>query len=160
MISTIIFYILASAALISSLAADRTKTRKALQMAWKSFVNIAPSFVGVILLVGIMLAFLSPEFISRIIGEESGAAGVLLASVVGAVTLIPGFIAFPTASLLLHSGAGLTPIAAFISSLMMVGVMTLPVEIEYFGTRVSISRNTAAYLFSLAAAFIIGAVLS
>ena len=160
MISTIIFYILASAALISSLAADKTKTRRALQKAWKSFVNIAPSFVGVILLVGIMLAFLSPEFITSVIGEGSGAAGVVLASIVGAVTLIPGFIAFPTAALLLQSGAGLTPIAAFISSLMMVGVMTLPIEIEYFGIRASISRNIAAYLFSLAAAFIIGAVLS
>ena len=98
--------------------------------------------------------------ISELIGESSGFIGVLIASVVGAITLIPGFIAFPTAALLLGSGAGLTQIAAFISSLMMVGIMTMPVEIQYFGKKASIMRNITAYLFSLLAAVIVGMVVS
>ncbi len=160
MISTIIFYVLAAAALTVSFSKDRKKSMKALKKAWMAFLNIFPAFISVILLVGIMLAFLSPEFISSIIGETSGVSGILAASIVGAVTLIPGFIAFPTAALLLQSGAGLTQIAAFISSLMMVGIMTLPVEIEFFGRRASIIRNVSAYLFSLIAAVIIGMVVS
>jgi hypothetical protein len=43
---------------------------------------------------------------------------------------------------------------------MMVGVVTLPMEIKYFGKRAAIMRNVLAWLFSLAAAFFVGWVVS
>ncbi len=160
MSSAVVFYLLAGTALTVSAVKSRDKTISALKKSWKAFLNILPQFVGIILTVGIMLALLSPEVISSLIGDASGFLGVLGASLIGAVTLIPGFIAFPTAALLLQSGAGLMQIAAFISSLMMVGIMTMPVEVEYFGRKASLMRNIIAYLFSLIAAVIIGAVVS
>ena len=96
--------------------------------------------------------------ISRILGARSGWLGVLGASLVGAVTLIPGFVAFPTAAMLLRGGAGYMQIGAFISSLMMVGVITLPVEIRYFGGKVAAVRNVLAFVFSFLVAAVIGAV--
>ena len=131
----------------------------ALKKAWKSFENILPQFSGIILMVGILLAFLNADVIGRIIGSSSGWLGVLLASVVGAITLIPGFIAFPTAAMLLQTGAGYMQIGAFISSLMMVGVVTLPLEIKYFGKRAAIWRNALAYVFAFVAALVIGKVM-
>ena len=50
-------------------------------------------------------------------------------------------------------------IAAFVSSLMMVGIVTLPVEIRYFGKRLAIMRNVLAFLFSFIVAFVIGTVM-
>ena len=94
-------YLIAIIFLIISFIKSRQKTKKALIKAWNSFKNIIPMLLGVIFLIGLMLSILDTEFISRIIGEKSGALGVLLASVLGSVTLIPGFIAFPTAALLL-----------------------------------------------------------
>ncbi len=138
---------------------DRGKTKKALLKAWKSFENILPQFLGIILMVGILLAFLNADVIGRIIGSSSGWLGVLLASVVGAITLIPGFIAFPTAAMLLQTGAGYMQIGAFISSLMMVGVVTLPLEIKYFGKRAAVWRNSLAYAFAFVAALVIGKVM-
>ena len=85
--------------------------------------------------------------------------GVVLAAIVGAVTLIPGFVAFPTAALLLNGGAGYMQIGAFISTLMMVGIVTLPVEFKYFGKRLAIYRNVLAFLFSFLVAFVIGQVM-
>jgi hypothetical protein len=76
-----------------------------------------------------------------------------------AVTLIPGFVAFPTAAMLLQGGAGYMQIGAFISTLMMVGVVTIPVEIKYFGKRLTISRNVLAFIFSFFVAFVIGMVV-
>jgi uncharacterized membrane protein YraQ (UPF0718 family) len=96
------------------------------------------------------------EMILKIIGSDSGWLGVILAAIVGAVTLIPGFIAFPTAAMLLEGGAGYMQIAAFISTLMMVGIVTLPVEIKYFGKRLAIYRNVFAFAFSFLVAYIIG----
>ncbi|NLK06845.1 MAG: permease, partial [Spirochaetales bacterium] len=99
------------------------------------------------------------DTILKIIGAESGWLGVVLAAIVGAITLIPGFVAFPTAALLLNGGAGYMQIGAFISTLMMVGIVTLPVEFKYFGKRLAIYRNILAFFFSFLVAFVIGQVM-
>lgn len=142
-----------------SLYKDKKKTKMALKKAWKAFENILPELLVVLLLVGILLAVLNATTISKIIGADSGWFGVILAAVIGSVTLIPGFVAFPTAAILLENGAGYMQIAAFISTLMMVGVVTLPVEIKYFGKRVTILRNSLAFIFSFIVASIIGLVV-
>lgn len=155
----IAFYILTFTLLGISYYKDKNKTKKALKKAWKAFENILPEFLVVILLVGFIIAAINPETISKIIGADSGFIGVILASIVGAVTLIPGFVAFPMAALLLQGGAGFMQIGAFVSSLMMVGVVTLPVEIKYFGKKITIARNILAFLFSFVVAVVMGVVL-
>lgn len=152
-------YIITVVLLGVSFYKDKNKTKKALKKSWKAFENILPQFLGVIVLVGMMLAVFNAEFISKIIGSESGWYGVLVSAIVGAITLIPGFIAFPTAAMLLENGAGYMQIGAFISTLMMVGIVTIPVEIKYFGKRLTIARNIIAFLFSFIVAFIIGKVV-
>lgn len=139
---------------------DKKKTKMSLKKAWKAFENILPEFLVVILFVGVLLAVLNTEVISKIIGTGSGWLGVALAAVVGAITLIPGFVAFPMAAMLLQSGAGYMQIGAFVSSLMMVGVVTMPVEIKYFGKKLTILRNVLAFIFSFVVAAIIGLVVS
>jgi uncharacterized membrane protein YraQ (UPF0718 family) len=154
-----IFYGLAIILLILSFIKDKKKTKMALKKAWKAFENILPEFLVVILLVGFLLAVLNPETISKIIGSESGWFGVILAAIIGSVTLIPGFVAFPTAAILLENGAGYMQIAAFVSTLMMVGIITMPVEIKYFGKKISVLRNVLAFFFSFIVALLIGMVV-
>ncbi|MDD3058064.1 MAG: permease, partial [Sphaerochaeta sp.] len=100
-----LLYIGTALLLAISFMRDRAKTKKALMKAWKSLGNILPQFLVVILLVGVLLTVMDSDMILRIIGSDSGWLGVLLAAVVGAVTLIPGFVAFPTAAMLLQGGA-------------------------------------------------------
>jgi uncharacterized membrane protein YraQ (UPF0718 family) len=103
-----IFYSLATILLIISYVKDKQKIKKALKKTWKAFENILPEFLVVILLVGLLLSVLNAETISKIIGSESGWLGVILSAIIGAVTLIPAFVAFPTVALLLENGAGYT----------------------------------------------------
>jgi len=145
--------------LIISWSKDKKKTGKALKKAWKAFEHILPQFLVIIMIVGLLIALLNPELISRMLGTSSGFTGVIIAALVGSITLIPGFIAFPTASLLLAHGAGYMQIGAFISSLMMVGVITFPLETTYFGKKITLMRNSLAFLFSLCVAYIIGVVV-
>ncbi|HBE77064.1 MAG TPA: permease [Firmicutes bacterium] len=135
---------------------DKQKTKLALVKAWKSFENILPQFLGVLVLIGIMLAYLDTNTISKLLGNQSGWWGIIIAAMIGAVTLIPGFVAFPTAALLLKNGAGLMQMGAFVSTLMMVGIVTMPVEIKYFGRKLTIYRNLLAFLFSFLVAWVIG----
>lgn len=157
--SNYILYSITVILLFISYLKDKRKTRQALKKAWKAFENILPEFLTVIMFVGVLLAVLNPEVISKIIGGSSGWMGVVIAAVVGAITLIPGFVAFPTAAMLLENGAGYMQIAAFVSTLMMVGVVTMPVEIKYFGKKLTVLRNLYAFIFSFIVAFIIGKVV-
>jgi uncharacterized membrane protein YraQ (UPF0718 family) len=134
------------------------KNRAALLKAWKAFENILPQLLGVFLLISLSLAYLEPDTVGRFLGERSGWLGVAIAAVAGAVTLMPGFVAFPTAALLLRGGAGLMQMAAFVSTIMMVGVVTAPLEIIECGKKLALTRNALAFAFSFAVAWVIGLV--
>ena len=152
-------YVFAVTGLVISFVKDRNKTKMALKKAWKSFENILPQFLTVLILIGLALAVLDEKTISRLLGNESGMLGVLAAVAIGSVTLIPGFVAFPLAAALIESGAGYMQIAAFVSSLMMVGIATLPMEIKTFGKKMAVLRNLAAVVFSVVSACVIGVIL-
>ncbi|MBP8865751.1 MAG: permease [Acetobacterium sp.] len=160
MTMTIVFYGLAAIGLVFSLLKSREKTKMALKKAWKAFENILPQFLGIILLIGVILSVLSPQQISQLIGEDSGWVGVIIATVIGSITLIPGFLAFPLAAALLENGGGYMQIGAFISSLMMVGIVTMPVEFLYFGKKATFLRNGMGLVFSILVALVIGGVMS
>ena len=152
-------YIITILALLISFIKSKDKTILALKKAWKSFENILPQLFSILLIIGLALSLLTPEQISKFIGAESGWAGVLAASSVGAITLVPGPVAFPLAAALLESGAGYMQLAAFISSLMMVGIVTMPMEISYMGKKSTILRNSSALLFSLFVAVVMGVLM-
>ncbi|MEA4869995.1 MAG: permease [Christensenella sp.] len=157
---TYILYVLAIAGLAVSFFKDRQKTRMALKKAWKAFENILPQILTIFLIIGFALAIFPPETIRKLLGSGSGFLGVLAAALLGSVTLMPGFVAFPLAAALLKSGAGYMQLAAFVSTLMMVGVITIPIEKKTFGLRATLARNGAAFLYSFAVAIVMGVVLA
>jgi len=159
MVINIVFYGLAGIGLIVSLIKSKENTKLALKKAWKAFDNILPQFLGIILLIGVILSILSPAQISQLIGEKSGWIGVLIASIIGSITLIPGFLAFPLAAALLENGAGYMQIGAFISTLMMVGIVTMPVEFLYFGKKATFLRNGMGFIFSIIVAMVMGVLM-
>ena len=154
-----ILYTAAIGFLLYSVIKDKKKTKLALLKAWRSFEKILPLLLGIVLILGMVLAVLDPLLVIKFIGKDSGFAGTAVLAFFGAITMIPGFIAFPTAALLLDGGAGYMQVAALISTLMMVGVLTAPMEIKFFGKKVTILRNVIAFIFSFLVAFIIGKVL-
>ena len=149
---TLILYIAVVVLFGISLAKDREKTKKAFFKGLKALEGIMPQLITVLILIGMMLAVFNAESITRFLGAGTGVVGVAIAAGLGAITLIPGFVAFPLAGELLRNGAGVMQIATFVSSLMMVGIITLPMEIAYFGKRTAIARNVFAFLFSIVAA--------
>ena len=138
---------------------DKEKTKLALKKAWRSFENILPSVLPVLLLIGFILTLLDVQTISTLLGTDSGIMGMIIAAVVGCITLIPGFVALPLAASLLAAGAGYAQIAIFISTLMMVGIATLPLEIRYFGKRAAIKRNVLSLLFASITSCVIGVIM-
>lgn len=155
----VILYTLAFSLLFLSFIKDKAKTTKAIKSSFKSFENIMPQFLGIIILVGLLLAVLNPETISKLIGNNSGFFGVFISSVMGSIALMPTFVAFSTGSSLLQSGAGFAQVGALISTLTLVGVMTISLESKYIGKKAAFLRNFIAFLFSFIVAFILGKVM-
>ena len=155
-----ILYGAALTALGVSYVKDRQKTKKALKKAWKSFENILPQFLSVLVIIGLTLAILTPQQISVLLGSESGMLGITVSLLIGGITLIPAFVAFPLAAALLENGAGYGQIAAFVSALMMVGVVTMPMEMKIFGKKATMMRNALALCFSLIVALVMGVVFA
>ncbi|MDD3366142.1 MAG: permease [Sphaerochaetaceae bacterium] len=159
MITTLVIYGILVICLIFSLLKSKEKTLKAFKVAGQVLKNSAPSLIAVLGLVGLTLGILSPETISRLLGEEAGLIGTLIAAVVGAITLIPSLIAFPLAGSLLRAGSTIMTVAAFITSLMMVGIVTAPMEIKYLGKRFTLMRNGFGFIAALLLAFLMGVIL-
>ena len=155
----VLFYGLAVVGVVWSFTKSRQKTRQALKKAWKSFENILPSFAFILLLIGASLALISPSAVSELLGAQSGWAGLGIAAALGSITLIPGFIAFPLARAVLEMGAGIMQVAVFVSTLMMVGVVTAPMEARYFNRKTMLLRNGMSLLYSFAVAYVLAKVV-
>jgi uncharacterized membrane protein YraQ (UPF0718 family) len=97
--------------------------------------------------------------ILKTIGRDAGFQGVIIAAAFGSVVLIPAFIAFPLAASFLRQGADVRAIAAFVTTLVMVGVITAPLEVKFFGKRFTFWRNSLSFVFALVIAFVMGVFL-
>ena len=141
---------------MASFLANREKTISALKIAAKRFVEILPAFLTMIILVSIVLFLIPDEVISNYLGGSNKFIGVIFASLFGSVTIMPGFIAFPLSGILLKEGVAYMVLAAFTTTLMMVGVLTAPIEKAYFGIKVTIIRNVISLFIALIVTLMIG----
>lgn len=158
----LILAIVTGGALVVSFIFSWRKTLAGLKKAALLFLSMIFPFTAILVAVSAVLMLLSKETLVALLGADSGVWGFITAALLGSVSLIPGFVAFPLAALLLKMGVGYAAIAVFITTLMMVGVVTLPLEVKYFGWKASLLRNglsfAAALLIGLAVGLLWGVV--
>jgi uncharacterized membrane protein YraQ (UPF0718 family) len=142
------------AALALSYRKDPERTKKALLVSYRSFMALIPSLLGMTGIIGLLLALTPPEVLANLF-KFHGLAGFALISVVGAIITMPAPVAFPLAGTMLRLGASYSALAAFVTTLTMVGTVTAPMEIQYFGKRFTLVRQT----LSFALAILIGALM-
>jgi len=123
------------------------------------FKSIAIPFLNILILVSLALYFIPQSLIIKYLGAGSGIWGLAIAAVVGSVTLIPGFISYPIAAALIKQGASYTTVATFMTTLMMVGVVTFPLEAKYFGNRVATIRNVLNFIAAIIIGLLVGLIL-
>ena len=157
--TSIILYSLAIISLIISFIKDKSKTKKSIVLGLKSFENVLPQFLCIIITVGILLSFFTTDTISKILGTSSGFIGIILADIIGAITMMATFVAFSLGNTLLLNGAGYAQVATLVSSLVLIGLMTLPLEIKYIGKRAALLRNLIAFIFSIVVGIILGRIM-
>ena len=154
----LILYLATAILFIISLFANKQKTLKALKIAFKKFSNILPAFLTMLIMISVVLYLFPQELILKYLGIGNKYFSTLLASLLGSITIMPGFVAFPLAGILRQQGVPYMVISAFTTTLMLVGIITFPVEREYFGVKITIIRNVICFIIAIIVAFIMGVV--
>lgn len=147
------------AGLSISLFKSTGRTGTALKMSLNMGKGMVWELLTLLGWIAIVLAYFPEERIAWLLGESRGFLASVYAALIGSVTILPGIIAFPLARQLNQSGAALTAIAAFISTLTMVGLVTAPLEIKHFGLRYTVLRNSFSFVFALIIAVVMGVLL-
>ena len=138
---------------------SKEKTKKALKVAGRSFVSIFPMVVIIILIIGLLLGFIPPAAISGFIGRQSGWEGFLSIALIGSTVNIPSLLSFPLAASLLDNGATIASVAVFITTLTMIGMVTLPLEIKLLGKKFTFLRNGISFVIAVIIALLMGIIL-
>ncbi len=140
---------------IISFIVDWQKTIKGIKKGLMQFIKILPTLLSVIIIISIVLYFVSDELLMEYLGKNAGWEAYISAAFIGSVSLLPGFIAYPLAGILVKSGVSYAIIAVFITTLMMVGILTIPIEAKYFGLKTALLRNVLSFL----GAIVVGAIM-
>ncbi|MEA3317155.1 MAG: hypothetical protein U9R54_04295 [Bacteroidota bacterium] len=151
-------YILTGISVIVSFMVNRKKTKKALIIGAKKIWNIIPPFISILVAVSIVLYLIPNEVIVKYLGSADSCLGVIIASLIGSITVMPGPISYPLCGILVDEGVSYSVIAAFTSSLMLVGVLSFPVEKTYFGKKFAILRNCISFIIALLIALVFSLV--
>ena len=125
---------------------DRKKTLKGIKKGMMMFFKILPTLLSVIIIVSVVLYLVSDEVLIKYLGKDAGLGAYVSAALIGSVSIIPGFIAYPLAGILLKTGVSFSVLSVFITTLKMVGILTIPIEARFFGLKTAIIRNSLSFI--------------
>ena len=142
-----------------SLTKDKVKTKQALKMALGMGKGMVVSILSIVFAIGLILTLLPPTEIAAFLSDQSALLATIGGALLGAITLVPAFIAFPLVGTLVNAGVSVVPSVAFLTTLTMVGIVTFPFEKKAFGTKFTAIRNGLSFLFAIAIALVMGVMI-
>ena len=117
--------------------------------------RIAPMMVIGMFIAAMASVALPSEIINRWLGDESGLTGIFIGIAVGAAVPAGPYVVIPLLATLMANGAGVGPLAGFITAWSVIPISrTLVWELPFLGAPFAISRYLVAFSFPLIAAFL------
>jgi len=142
--------------ILISVMAGRKRTWAGLMKGMTMFINFLPQFLTVMALAAVFLYFIPESAIRQNLGDRAGVQGFIVGAGIGSITLLPGFVAYPICAVLMKQGVSIVVLAAFLTTLMMVGIITLPLESKFFGTKAALIRNFLSLIGAVSVALLMG----
>lgn len=157
---TVVFWVIGGILFIISLGKNKEKTMESMKKSRGMMKNMLGNIIGIIFLIGLILTFVPPHSIEEVMGSHNTLLSSLIASIVGSITLIPAFAAFPLVGSFVDAGASIVPGVAFLTTLTMVGIVTFPLEQRELGTKFAVTRNLLSFGAAISIAVLMGVILS
>ncbi|BEP29591.1 permease [Helicovermis profundi] len=153
------YWIIGVIILVISILKDKTRTVKSMKLSRNMMKNMMGEIIAILFLIGLILTLIPPTTIQNLLGGDNLMFSVVSAALLGSITLIPAFVAFPLAGSLVNSGASIVPIVAFLTTLTMVGVVTFSLEKKEFGFKFTLYRNLLSFIFAILIAIVVGGLI-
>jgi uncharacterized membrane protein YraQ (UPF0718 family) len=148
-IFTLSFWAISIVLFVGSFVKNKKATIVAMKKSKGMMGSMLSEIVGIIFLIGLILTIIPPDKIKLILGSSNEFLSSIISAVIGSITLIPAFVAFPLVGSLIDAGASIVPSVAFLTTLTMVGVVTFPLEKKEFGLKFTIYRNLFSFIGAL-----------
>ena len=135
------------------------KTKKALRIGLKQFLNVLPFFVAVFAMIGLFEVLLTPQQIQGWLGSGQGLLAPIYAAILGGLATGPPAAVFPLGQYLLAQRASIAAVATLLIAWVAVGTVSLPAEIRFFGARFAVSRWVLTFVLSILLGLVMGWLL-
>lgn len=116
--------------------------------------EILPLLFFAFIVAGMVQVLLPKEVVSKWVGLESGMRGIIVGTVAGGVTPGGPFVSLPVVAGLLHSGASVGTMVAFLTAWSLWAFVRLPMEIGILGWKLTAIRLACTFFFPPIAGFI------
>lgn len=133
-------------------------TRQALSRALRSFLDMLPIVMGMLLLTSLILTWLPWTRLHDLFGRHE-ALDVLIAAALGSIAAGHPVAGYILGGELLAGGVGLAAVTALIVTWVTVGMVQLPAEALLLGRRFALARNLICFLSAIAIAWLTVAAL-
>jgi uncharacterized membrane protein YraQ (UPF0718 family) len=114
--------------------------QKGLTFGGKTFLSTLPLLILAFAIAGLVQVLVPREFIIKWLGAGSGFKGIMIATLVGAVTPGGPYVSFPIVASLYKSGASVGTVVAFVTAWSVWAVSRFPLEIGLVGPKLAIAR--------------------
>ena len=130
--------------------------RPALFVWGRYFMFFLPFVIAIIGLLGIFDAFVSPEVVSRHLGDRKKVRGYLFALLFGSIVSASQYAIFPTVKLLKKKGARSAILATFMVGWSGISLPLIPLEAEIFGPKFVLIRLSIIAIGAVIFGFLTG----
>jgi uncharacterized membrane protein YraQ (UPF0718 family) len=110
-------------------------------------IEILPLLFFAFIVAGMVQVLLPNELVSKWVGVESGMRGIIVGTVAGGLTPGGPFVSFPIVAGLLHAGASLGTMIAFLTAWSLWAFGRLPLEVGILGWKFTIIRLACTFFF-------------
>jgi uncharacterized membrane protein YraQ (UPF0718 family) len=108
-------------------------------------LTILPLLVFAFIVAGMVQVLLPKEVVSKWVGVESGMRGIAIGTVAGALTPGGPFVSLPIVAGLLHSGASIGTMVAFLTGWSLLAFARLPMEVGILGWKFTMIRLACTF---------------
>ena len=120
-----------------------------LKMSGGMLIQMLPILVFAIIIAGVARTLISTEIITKWIGVESGFRGIWVGTIAGSLTPGGPYVSLPIAAGLLHTGASVGTMVAFLTAWSLIGVIShLPMQLGLMGWKFTLIRLACTFFFA------------
>ncbi len=138
---------------------DKKKAKKSLKAGNKFLLRNIIRIFAIFLLVNLLQMFIPQNSINNFMLKLSGTIGTFISALFGSIMIGPPASGYVLGQFFMKRGVPIPYIAAFLSTWVMIGVVSIPFELKTFGTKFTLIRNVIFFLSAVVIALIMGVLL-